>query len=79
MGNKIEKEKSPNEEEINKFISKILTDKNSNLTLIPDSLESKIYEKLIHVLLSNIKETLSTIKIEFLGNVITLNIQPINN
>lgn len=70
---------SSNDEAIKKFIKKILSDKNANLTFVPDSMEAKLYEKLINVLLVNIKESLSTVKIELIGHVITLNINPIEN
>lgn len=71
--------KSSDDEAIKKFITKILSDKNANLSFVPDSIEAKLYEKLINVLLANIKESLSTVRIELIGHVITLNIDPIEN
>ena len=65
------------DDHIKVFVSKLLDDKSANLTFVPDSIEAKMYEKLIRVLLANIKESLATVRIEFLGQVITLEINPI--
>ena len=54
------------------MVKKILDNKDINIGLLPDSIESKLYENIIRLLLSLIKETLDTTKIEFLGHGLQL-------
>ena len=60
------------DEKIKKLVKKILDNKDINIGLLPDSIESKLYENIIRLLLSLIKETLDTTKIEFLGHGLQL-------
>ena len=60
------------DEKIKKLVKKILDNKDINIGLLPDSIESKLYENIIRLLLSLIKETLDTTKIEFLGHCLQL-------
>ena len=62
---------------IENIIVNILKQKNTNLSFVPDSVEAEIYEKILLIAIENIKEALSTTRIEFLGYEITLNVKPL--
>ena len=56
------------DKKIKELVKKLLDNKDINIGLLPDTIESKLYENIIRLLLSLIKETLDTTKIEFLGH-----------
>ena len=60
------------DKKIKELVKKLLDNKDINIGLLPDSIESKLYENIIRLLLSLIKETLDTTKIEFLGHGLQL-------
>jgi len=81
MGNVLNKKKEEDNtsQQIKDLVTKILLNKNVNLTFLPDSIERKIYEKLLTFGVDEIKEFISTVKIQFLNYEITLDMHPIEN
>lgn len=66
-------------EAIRKLVNDMLNDKNINNTLIPDLIEEKIYQNVIKVVMSQIKLTLESTKIEFMNHEILFTVKPIAN
>ena len=68
--------KSTKEDEIevdlSSYIQHILHQPSINIKLLPDSIESKIYETLFMLALEHIRQFLSTLKLEFLDYEVTL-------
>lgn len=64
-------------EAIRKLVNDMLKDKNINNTLIPDIIEEKIYKSIITVVMSQIKLTLESTKIEFMNHEIHFTVKPI--
>jgi len=64
-------------EAIRKLVNDMLKDKNINNTLIPDIIEEKIYKSIITVVMSQIKLTLESTKIEFMNHEIRFTVKPI--
>lgn len=81
MGNIFNKKKEEDNtsQQIKDLVTKILLNKNINLTFLPDSIERKIYEKLLTFGIDELKELLSSVKIQFLNYEITLDMHPIEN
>lgn len=82
MGNLIckkEVEQKKSDEHIKEFVKKLLNNKKTNITMIPDTIEGKFYEDVLTALVYDLKEVLDTVKIQFLDYEITLNLHPINN
>lgn len=84
MGNYFSKEpERENKKEIDKNIKElvfnILKNKNINLSFLPDSIERKLYENLLSFGIEEIKELISTVRIQFLNYEITLNMHPLDN
>lgn len=73
------KEEDNTSQQIKDLVTKILLNKNINLTFLPDSIERKIYEKLLTFGIDELKELLSSVKIQFLNYEITLDMHPIEN
>lgn len=73
-----EQEKNEELEAIRRVVKQMLADKDIN-TLIPDVIESKIYENLLVVLFGHLKNTLSTTKVQFMEHEITLTIKPLES
>jgi len=69
------KESSP--DNLDELVKKFLDNKDINLTFLPDSIESKIYKKILKMSISEIKHVVSTVKIQFLDHEITLDMHPI--
>lgn len=51
---------------------------NVDFSFVPDGIEKEIYEKMLLLLMNNLKQMASSVKIEFLNHVITINITPIS-
>ena len=64
------------EEAVDRVISSILSDPNSNISLIPDSLERQIYRKISEGAISSIKTALSQIDVKILGHRLELRLVP---
>ena len=84
MGNLFssKKESSPEKissDDIKKLVFKILQNKDLNLSFVPDSIEAKIYEKILSMTINEIHQILSTVKIQFLDQEITLHMNPITS
>jgi hypothetical protein len=79
MGNLFAKQekKEVTNEQIKDLVMKILKNKDINLSFLPDSIESKIYEKLLTFGVNEIKELVSTVKIQFLNYEITMDMHPL--
>ena len=71
-----DKEKAESEA-IRKLVDGILKDKDINNQFIPDVLERKIYENVLEVVMSQIKLTLESTKIEFMNHEINFVVKPI--
>jgi hypothetical protein len=84
MGNLFssKKESSPEKissDDIKQLVFKILQNKDLNLSFVPDSIEAKIYEKILSMTINEIHQILSTVKIQFLDQEITLHMNPITS
>lgn len=66
-----------NTDAIAKFVDDLLKDDNINLTLVPDSIEKRVYMRLFVMVLSGIKEGLEEVHLDIMGHRITLHIEPI--
>lgn len=78
MGQIWTKDKDAKENEaIRKLVSDMLKDKEINNKFIPDMLEEKIYENVLEVVMSQIKLTLESTKIEFMNHEINFVVKPI--
>lgn len=79
MGNTFAKKKEaePELDVFDELVKKFLDNKDINLTFLPDSIESKIYKKLLKMGISEIKQLVSTVKIQFLDFEITMDMHPI--
>jgi len=62
---------------VNQFVAALLQNKDVNLSFVPDSLEAKIYEKLLTLTIQELHQILATVKIQFLNQEITIHINPI--
>jgi hypothetical protein len=63
--------------QINQFVTKMLQNKDVNLSFVPDSVEAKIYEKLLTITIQELDQILATVKIQFLNQEITIHMNPI--
>lgn len=63
--------------QINQFVTKMLQNKDVNLSFVPDSVEAKIYEKLLTMTIQELDQILATVKIQFLNQEITIHMNPI--
>jgi hypothetical protein len=59
-----------------KFVDALLKDDHINQVLIPDIIERKMYERVLSLVLYEIKAVLESTKIEFVGHTITIRISP---
>jgi len=75
----VEVNKDINNEHIKEFVKKLLNNKSTNLTFVPDSMESKLYENVLTALIQDIKEIIDTVKIQLLDYEITMNLHPLNH
>jgi hypothetical protein len=64
---------------IKQLVFTMLQKKDFNLSFVPDSIEAKVYEKIINMTLRELQQLLSTIKIQFLNQEITLHMNPIGS
>lgn len=69
--------KAKDNDTIEDYITEILNDKNANITIIPDSMEAKIYKKLIIILVLHIKKSLENIKISLFNYNLTFKFEKI--
>ena len=82
MGNLFSNTKKTEEissDQINQFVAKMLQNKDVNLSFVPDSMESKIYEKLLTMTIQELHQILATVKIQFLNQEITIHMNPISS
>ena len=77
MGNAFGKKKETEPDLFDELVKKFLDNKDINLTFLPDSIESKIYKKILKMGISEIKQVVSTVKIQFLDFEITLDMHPL--
>ena len=64
---------------INEIVEGLLSNKNINVGLLPDSIESKLYENVIKIVLSILQETLKNAKIDLLGHEIKMSLNTHSN
>jgi hypothetical protein len=64
-------------DQINQFVAKMLQNKDVNLSFVPDSMEAKIYQKLLTITIQELHQILATVKIQFLNQEITIHMNPI--
>jgi hypothetical protein len=62
---------------VKQLITTMLQNKDLNLSFVPDSIEEKIYEKIINTILTEVQQLLTTVKVQFLNQEITLHMKPI--
>ena len=82
MGNLFSNTKKTEEissDQINQFVAKMLQNKDVNLSFVPDSMEAKIYEKLLTMTIQELHQILATVKIQFLNQEITIHMNPISS
>lgn len=65
------------DEAIEKFVSKLLSDPEINMHVLPDAIEHVIYRKVLRVLLGTLLHIADTSDIEFIGHRLILDIVPI--
>ena len=61
---------------VKSLVNELMKNDNINLDLIPDFVEKKIYENVLTLAISLLKETLEKTKITILNQDITFNIEP---
>lgn len=66
-------------ERIREFVKKMLERDDINVAFIPDSVEAKLYESLLAVLIYDIKEVIESVNIKLLNFEIKLSMKPIEN
>ena len=80
LEDKIEKYENPiqtiDDKKIKDIVKNLLLNKNINIGLLPDKIESKLYENIIKIILSILQETLNNTKVELLGHEIKMNLKP---
>ncbi len=62
---------------IDRVVQRLLSNPSVNQAYVPDSLERKVYERLLTQVIGTLKETLESTKIEILDHVITLHMAPL--
>ena len=83
MGNKLctrqkdNKTLSPSEECISMYVDKLLQCDDINSNIIPDSMESKMYEKFLLKMVSAIKLILEDLHVEVLNHRLKIHLEPI--
>ena len=79
LEDKIEKYENPiqtiDDKKIKDIVKNLLLNKNINIGLLPDKIESKLYENIIKIILSILQETLNNTKVELLGHEIKMNLK----
>jgi len=78
MGTLFSKKKSEEEIILEKYINDILKNKNINNSLIPDTIERNLYINILKLIINHIKEITDTIRIEFIGHVLTIKMEKLN-
>jgi len=83
MGNYFSKEQEQSKKKeidknIKELVFNILKNKNINLSFLPDSIERRLYENLLSFGIEEIKELISTVRIQFLNYEITLDMHPLD-
>lgn len=63
-------------EKIELFVDNLLKNENINITIIPDSLEKKMYVNILTILLQLINESLKNIKITILDHTLSISMNP---
>ena len=80
MGHRFSRTRDPplelSDAAIRQYVDRLLADPAIN-SMVPDSIERRIYIRFIHLLLALIKQTLESTRIEFLNHVITFRIEPL--
>lgn len=66
-------------DQVYQFVAKMLQNKDLNLSFVPDSLEAKIYEKILTMTIQELHQILATVKIQFLNQEITIHMNPISS
>ena len=61
---------------IMQFIDSLLRDNRIN-TVLPDSLEKKIYVNMFKMLFAFLKQATDSVKVEFLNHVLTIQVKPL--
>lgn len=75
MGNRSSKKEPDNFDEL---VKKFLENREINLSFLPDSIESKIYKKLLKLGINEIEQIVRSVKIQFLDFEITLDMHPLD-
>ena len=61
---------------VDSFIDKLLSDPNTNVYLIPDSVERLVYTNVLKLILHSLQKTLDSTHLDFLGHEIRLTLVP---
>jgi len=78
MGNRWAQPHTPNRDnDIEKLVQQFLRNRSINLSFLPDSIEKKLYNQLLSFGIEEIREIVSTVKIQFLNQEITLDMHPL--
>jgi hypothetical protein len=78
MGLRLSQTMSPVEkaadDALDQYVEQIMT--HSNLTLVPDSIERRVYKNMLKKAISDARVILETVRFEFLGHTVTLHVTP---
>jgi len=69
--------KTEQDEFLDTYVTKLLNSKSTNVGMIPDKLERKMYTLLLSVILGELKEIISKSSIIVLGHEIRMTINPL--
>lgn len=64
-------------DDLDRLIDALLLDPDSNLALVPDAMERKVYRRILIKVLTDLKVVLSQTKVHVLGQEITFSMQPV--
>lgn len=67
------------DESIDKYIQKLLDNPNTNMSLVPDSLERKLYKLIFETILTKVNETLDRTEVKLLGHKLKIVLVPDNS
>jgi len=63
---------------INELVDKLISDKNVNISYLPDFVEKQIYKNVLHMIISLLHGVIKTSSVEFLGHQLKFTLNPID-